>query len=186
MKPTYPATHPANAVDLAAIDWSSWQPVDRATLLFVFERGAAGDRVLLIEKKRGLGEGLINAPGGRLDPGETAVEAAIREVQEELRITPLAPYWCGEHYFQFRDGYSMHVHVYASDSYEGTPTETPEAVPRWTPCDAIPYERMWADDAHWIPLLLAGERFSGRYLFDGQAMVDFAIEVLDPDASARG
>ena len=38
----------------------------------------------------------------------------------------------------------------------------------------------------WIPLLLAGERFSGRYIFDGQTMVDFAISVLDPSELARG
>lgn len=198
---------PEEATSLDQIDWLNWQPVDRATLLFVFDRADSAprksaqqagveapsfepltgpDRVLLIEKKRGLGQGLINGPGGRLDPGETAKQAAIREVQEELCITPLTPEWRGEHHFQFRDGYSMHVHIYVSDAWEGTPTETDEAVPVWTRCDAIPYERMWADDAHWIPLLLAGERFSGHYIFDGQKMVDFAITVLDTAALPRG
>ncbi|MCO4760361.1 MAG: 8-oxo-dGTP diphosphatase [Myxococcales bacterium] len=164
----------AACTTVAEIDWSSWEPVDFATLLFVFR----GDEVLLIEKKRGLGEGLVNAPGGRLEPGETAMQAAVREVQEELHVTPLEPRWCGRHRFQFRDGYSMDVQVFAADSFEGTPTETDEAVPLWVPCDAIPYERMWADDVHWIPLLLAGEQFEGRYVFDGQKMCDFVIEVV--------
>ncbi len=174
-----PPSSPADASHVADIDWGTWTPVDHATLLFVFR----GDEVLLIEKKRGLGQGLVNAPGGRLDPGESPREAAIREVQEELCVTPLAPRWCGEHRFQFRDGYSMWVHVYASDAHEGEASETAEAVPLWVATQAIPYARMWADDAHWIPLLLAGERFSGRYIFDKAAMVDFVIDTLPSDAA---
>jgi 8-oxo-dGTP diphosphatase len=49
-------------------DWSVWQPTERANLCFV----TRGDEVLLIHKKRGLGAGKINGPGGRIEPGETA------------------------------------------------------------------------------------------------------------------
>ena len=69
---------------VSAIDWESWQPKDVATLLFIVR----GDEVLLIRKKRGLGAGKINAPGGRLEPGEAPLAAAIREVQEEILVTP--------------------------------------------------------------------------------------------------
>ena len=69
---------------LRDIDWHTWEPRDCATLLFVIQEGS----VLLIRKKRGLGAGKINAPGGRLDPGESFPQCAIREVQEELLITP--------------------------------------------------------------------------------------------------
>ena len=41
-----------------------------------------GGQVLLIRKKRGLGAGKINGPGGKLDPGETFAQTAVREVQE--------------------------------------------------------------------------------------------------------
>ena len=60
------------------IDWDGWQPQDIATLTFVFD----GSEVLLIEKKRGLGAGKVNAPGGRLEPGESITECAVREVRE--------------------------------------------------------------------------------------------------------
>ena len=69
------------------IDWNSWQPCEKATLLFVLQQ----EKVLLIRKKRGLGKGKINAAGGRLEPGETAMDCAVREVQEELCITVLDP-----------------------------------------------------------------------------------------------
>jgi len=59
------------------IDWASWTPTERATLLFVLRDG----QILLIHKKTGLGAGKINGPGGRIEPGESAQEGAIREVR---------------------------------------------------------------------------------------------------------
>lgn len=164
---------------LTDIDWSRWAPRDVATLLFVIRGGEA----LLIRKKRGLGAGKINAPGGRLEPGESPLDAAVREVREELGVTPLAPRHRGELRFQFVDGYSLHCHVFTSDACEGEARETDEAVPLWTPLDAIPYAEMWRDDAYWLPLMLAGVGFSGRFVFDGDAMLDHALDVRDPAAA---
>lgn len=158
---------------IAEIDWAVWRPRDRATLVFVVD----GVRLLLIRKKRGLGAGKVNAPGGRLEPGETFEACAVREVEEELRITPHDVAYAGENSFQFVDGYSIHARVYRATRWSGTPTETPEAVPLWVDVAAIPYEEMWEDDRLWIPHLLAGRRFVGRYVFDGDAMLDHAVEV---------
>ena len=80
-----------------------WTAVDCATLLFV----CLDNRVLLIRKKRGLGAGKINGPGGKLEPGESPVACAVREVEEELGISPLAPQARGRLRFQFIDGYSI-------------------------------------------------------------------------------
>lgn len=157
---------------LRDIDWDQWQAKDPATLVFVVQ----DSRILLIRKKRGLGAGKINAPGGRLEPGETPLEAAVREVQEELCITPLELTYSGENLFQFVDGYSIHVHVFKAGDYEGEPTETDEASPIWTPVDKIPYEEMWEDDKLWVPLVLDGTRFFGRYLFDDDVMLDHALD----------
>lgn len=134
-----------------------------ATILFVIKDG----RILLIEKKRGLGAGKINGPGGKIDPGETPLEAAIRETQEELRITPHAPRKLGELRFSMSDCPDILCHVYRSDDFSGTPTETAEAVPVWTTLDAIPYHRMWGDDRYWLPLLLDERSFLGCFVFEG-------------------
>jgi 8-oxo-dGTP diphosphatase len=157
------------------IDWSAWQPAERATLLFVRRAG----QLLLILKKRGLGAGKINGPGGRIDPGETAEACAVREVQEELRVTPTGVRAAGELRFQFVDGYSLHGYVFTATGCDGEPQETGEAVPQWTPEDRIPYERMWADDRIWLPHLLAGRRFLGSFLFDGDSMLGYDL-TLDP------
>ena len=157
---------------LAAIDWSSWKPVDRATLLFVVRDG----QILLIRKKRGLGAGKVNGPGGRIEAGETPRQGAVREVEEELHVTPTGLSRRGELRFQFVDGYSIHVHVFSATDCRGEAEETDEAIPLWTDLGEIPYHEMWADDRIWLPLMLAGKEFSGRFVFDGDAMLDHDIE----------
>lgn len=154
---------------------SNWTAVHQATLLFIVEDG----NILLIRKKRGLGAGKINGPGGKLEPGETIDACAIREVQEELGITPVNPKPLGELRFQFTDGYSIHVHVFVASDYTGQPTETDEAIPLWFTTTAIPYQEMWADDEIWLPRVLAGEVVSGRFVFKGDVMLAHEVNFSD-------
>ena len=153
------------------INWNEWEPVDRATLMFIKQN----DQLLMIEKKRGLGAGYYNAPGGRLEPGETWLECAVRETQEELCITPLDPVHAGTLKFQFVDGHSIHGEVFTATEFEGTPTETDEAVPIWFPVDDLPWHNMWADDIIWYPKLIAGEKFTGRFTFNDKTMLDHEL-----------
>ena len=88
---------PETVKNVEEIDWASWQARDLATLVFVIKDG----KILLIRKKRGLGKGKINGPGGKVDPGENAVECAARECQEELGINVSNLECMGEHKFQF-------------------------------------------------------------------------------------
>ncbi|HUJ77198.1 MAG TPA: 8-oxo-dGTP diphosphatase [bacterium] len=162
--------HPARKV--RDIEWKTWNPDERATLLFVLRDG----HILLIDKKTGLGAGKVNGPGGRIEPGETARQGAIREVQEELCVTPTGVTEAGELYFQFVDGYALHGTVFTATGFTGDLCETHEAAPRWTPLPEIPWDRMWADDSLWLPLLLRGERFTGYFIFDGDAMLDSLVE----------
>lgn len=157
---------------LSDINWEQWQAKDPATLVFVFR----DDEVLLINKKTGLGKGKVNGPGGKVDAGETPEEAAVRECEEELHITVSNLEYCGEHRFQFTDGYSIHVWVYRTRDFEGVPTETREAQPFWSRIDQMPFDEMWEDDRYWLPMMVRGERFQSRWIFDADRMLDYAIE----------
>ncbi len=157
---------------LEHIDWTIWTPRERATLLFVIRH----ERILLIRKKRGLGAGKINGPGGRIDAGETPLACAIREVQEELVVTPQEVSKAGELRFQFLDGLSIHGYVFRAEDCDGDPQETEEAAPIWTSIDAIPYDQMWEDDSIWMPLLLERQYFDGRFLFDGDRLLAHEIQ----------
>lgn len=153
------------------VDWENWQAKDPATLVFVIRDG----RILLIDKKTGLGKGKVNGPGGKVEKGESPEDCAVRECHEELGITVSGLQYCGQHKFQFVDGYSIHVWVYRTDQFEGVPTESVEARPLWVDLDKIPYEQMWEDDEIWLPMMLRGERFAGRWIFDGDRMLDFEL-----------
>jgi 8-oxo-dGTP diphosphatase len=175
---------------LQDVDWDHWLPAVHATLLFVVRDG----RILLIRKKRGLGAGKINGPGGKLDSGEAprvaavreteeelCITAAVRETEEELCITPTGVEQCGELSFQFTDGLSILGYVFLASGCEGRPQETEEAAPLWTPVDAIPYHEMWADDEIWMPWLLEGKKFAGRMLFEGDELLGHAFEIRPPE-----
>ena len=149
------------------MDWKNWQPRERANLCFVVKDG----RILLIRKKRGLGAGKINGPGGKIEPGETALESAIRETQEEIGVTPLEIEERGVLHFQFTDGYSLHCAVFLARDFDGVPIETVEATPMWFETGAIPYDEMWEDDQHWLPQMLAGRTFAAWFEFDGEKML---------------
>ena len=157
------------------MNWSTWSPRERANLCFIRK----DNQLLLIRKKRGLGAGKINAPGGKLEPGETALEAAIRETREEVGVTPLGLAQRGELSFQFTDGYSLHCAVFLADDLHGEPIETAEASPFWVAVDAVPYDQMWEDDQHWLPHLLAGKAFTGFFTFDGDSMLTKKVDITD-------
>jgi len=154
--------------------WEQWTPKDIATLTFIRTQG----NVLLILKKRGLGKGLYNAPGGRLEPGETPMETAVRETEEEVGITPQGLHEAGRLDFCFVDGYSLQCHVFTASDYTGALTETDEATPFWCKETEIPYGNMWSDDRLWIPLMLKGVPFHAQFIFDRDVMLWHTLSIL--------
>ena len=143
-------------------DWRAWTFTDSAVLTFIVK----DNRVLLIHKKRGLGAGKINAPGGRVEPNETPLQAAIRETQEEVGMTPTGLEHRATLRFAFIDGYGLECHVFFASDAEGEPTETDEALPFWCAVPDIPYGRMWSDDRVWLPLALDGRHLDAWFIFD--------------------
>lgn len=52
--------------------------------------------------------------------------------------------------------------------------------PAWIDVADVPYASMWADDAHWLPWLLAGKSFEAWFLFRGQtSIVQHEIREVD-------
>jgi 8-oxo-dGTP diphosphatase len=154
--------------------WQNWQPTMQAALCFILR----DKQILMIRKKRGLGAGKINGPGGRLEPGETPLEAAIRETQEELCITPLNLSERGELHFQFVDGLALHCVVFTAEDCIGEPVETDEAIPHWMETSAIPYLDMWQDDQYWLPGMLEGKTFKGYFHFNQDVILSCHLEWL--------
>ncbi|KAH9849569.1 NUDIX hydrolase domain-like protein [Lenzites betulinus] len=160
-------------------DWVIYEKVKEYTNAFII---LDEEKILLGYKKRGFGVGLWNGFGGKVDPGETPAQAAVRELEEEAGITaPLEQ--CGTLFFVVEGvDTAFNISVFSAYQYSGTIIETDEMRPEWfsiqeslmprstvTSHDkkreelpAIPLEKMWADDEFWMPLMFARRHFVGR------------------------
>ncbi|QQS50464.1 MAG: NUDIX domain-containing protein [Bacteroidota bacterium] len=67
-----------------ACGWEFYQNTAAAVACIVEKNG----KVLVVERNREPGKGMFDFPGGFVDPDETAEEAALRELKEELGIEP--------------------------------------------------------------------------------------------------
>jgi len=156
-----------------------------ATLCFIVRDRSPG-HVLLGKKKRGFGIGKLNGIGGKLEPGESPEEGIIREVQEEVGLTipPSALRAVAQITFRFpfMEAFNHFVHVFVATDWEGEPIETEEMLPSWFPVNAIPFERMWQDDAYWLPIVLQGKSLSAEFEFgeDNETVVQWSIQGTTP------
>jgi len=122
-----------------------------AVMMAVDER----DRVLLVKQFRLPAEqDLWELPAGRLDPGESALEAAKRELREETgyqakRWTELASFWASPGYVQEK----MNVFL-AEDLTEG----------KQEPMDDERIEIRWFEKDELRRMIRAGEILDGKTL----------------------
>lgn len=158
---------------ISDINWHTWIPEESATLMFIIK----DYRILLIRKKRGHGAGKINGPGGRIEAGESPEECAIRETREELLINPLNVKFAGELFFHAEDMPRIHGFVYTATDYEGTPTETDEAIPLWFDLGDIPYQEMWEDDEFWLPHVIKGQVVDAWFTFKEESVLDQKVTI---------
>ena len=147
-----------------------WQPEFIGTLVFVVRDG----QVLLIRKKTGHGAGLINGPGGKLQPGESVRECALRETWEEVGVRPHDLECRAELRFVELAGSQWLGFAFVAYGCEGEPKESAEAKPFWCDLDAIPYDQMWPDDRIWLPGVIdpQGELQVVNFVLEGDRLVD--------------
>lgn len=124
--------------------------------------------VLLQHKRRGFGAGKWNGPGGKLAPGETIEQSVKREIKEEtgLAIDNFKKMAELEFFFENKEDWHTITHVYLTNFFSGELKASDEGELKWFKLVEIPYDKMWEDDPHWLPKVLAGEFVKMKFYFD--------------------
>ncbi len=154
-------------------------------LLLLTRSPGAHQQVLLGEKLTGFGTGRMVAPGGHVEPGESAYDAALREMREETGLSVPCASWSSALTFHFPAGGTpdLHIDVFLADRHTGTLTASSELDPFWCPVADLPLTRMWDDDRYWLARVLAGERLTGRFVFaaDGTSVAHAEVSPTGKD-----
>lgn len=136
--------------------------------------------VLLGMKKRGFGQGRWNGFGGKVAEHETIEDAAKREVFEETGLLVGDLQRAGVILFEFQDGsQAAEVHVFKGKEFRGEAVESEEMKPQWFRASELPLESMWPADAYWMPLLLSGKKFRGRFVYDRPSTPEHASAIVE-------
>jgi len=126
-----------------------------------------GGQVLLGMKTRKIGMGCWNGYGGGVEEGETVVECAIRELDEEsgLKARPddLEKMAIVNFHNEKSDGtkFVSRVHFFLCRNWEGKPIETEDGAMinhTFFDIDNLPFEKMMPADKEFFPLILKGKK----------------------------
>lgn len=159
------------------------------TLLFLLREQPSGtDEVLLGLKKTGFGTGKIVGIGGHVEPGESVINAVVREMVEEtsIHVQPDDLEYRGSVAFRFptRLDWDMDAEIFTARRWNGEAKETDEIAPKWYSVDALPIEQMWEDAGHWLPRLLSGpeQHFTVTMAQNNEAVAQITTlpELSDP------
>ena len=94
-----------------------------------------GNRILLQNRVKKDWQG-YTLPGGHVEPGESFVDAVIREMKEETGLDILKPRLVGIKQFPIEDGRYI-VLLFKTESFSGQVISSDEGEMEWVECDRL-------------------------------------------------
>ena len=128
-------------------------------------------------KKNDIHEGKWNGLGGKIEPGESPTECAIREIREECGLEARAPLLKGVLTFpQFAQGNDWIVFLFRVDIFDGVMGECNEGDLHWIDDDKLLELELWEGDRVFMPYLDVPGFFTGKFLYKKGILIDYTIE----------
>jgi 8-oxo-dGTP diphosphatase len=140
----------------------------RAVTCFIVQSG----RVLLQKRPAGkIWAGMLNGPGGKVNAGEDAAEAIVREVMEEtgLQIISPQPRGCLTLNIPSPKMLKLSVDIFTAHVFQGDASDR-EGSLSWHDRNALPFESMWADQRYWLHAVLDGLSVEGDVSYEPESL----------------
>jgi 8-oxo-dGTP diphosphatase len=151
-----------------------------ATLCYIM----TGEKTLMIhriKKEDDMHQGKWNGLGGKLNPGETPEECAIREVYEESGLTIVGPILKGVLTFpKFAKDEDWYAFVFVANKFHGQLIDSNEGVLAWIENKQLLGLDLWEGDRIFIPWLAQPGFFSGKFVYQDGKLVEHSAVIYDP------
>ena len=144
-----------------------------------------GDEVLLAEKQKKIGAGLLNGFGGKVEAKDKTIYATnVRETEEEIGIRIKNAKKVGEIIFRNPSDddelKKMIVHFFIATEWDGEPMETEEMKQiAWYKIANLDYNRFLPADRLFMPQIMSGKYVKGliEYNDDWSVKTSTIVEV---------
>lgn len=146
-----------------------------ATLCYVKRAG----KTLMVHRIKKAGDmhaGKWNGLGGKLEPGETPEDCAIREIREESGLVVTKPELKGLLTFPaFAKDEDWYAFVFVAREFEGELIDSPEGVLEWINEAELSKLNLWEGDKIFLPWLERPGFFSGKFNYQDGKLIDYQV-----------